>query len=83
MAYEEGLRRIRTVAKVLMMGGCGLLLVAVALSVRVFVFHDASPAPIFVACGAIGIYSSVLGGIILIGAWIVEGFVRPSSPPTQ
>jgi hypothetical protein len=82
MAYREGLRRIRLIAKVLMLAGCSLLLVAVALSLRATLPNVRDPGPFLVICGAIGLYASVLGGIIALGAWIFEGFARPSTPPT-
>ena len=81
MAHEEGLRRIRLTAKVLMLTGCTLLLISAAVYVRLILLDIHSVAPLFLMSGALGLYSSVLGGIIFVGAWILEGFARPSAPP--
>jgi len=51
------------------------------LYVRLILLDIHSVAPLFLMSGALGLYSSVLGGIIFVGAWILEGFARPSAPP--
>jgi hypothetical protein len=78
MALDEGFRRIRTVGKAILATGLLLdLFLIIGLVVAAFA---AQPSPFF-AIGAFGIPLTVADGVILLGAWVAEGFAHPRQPP--
>jgi hypothetical protein len=78
MALDEGFRRIRTVGKAILATGLLLdLFLIIGLVVSAFGAHALPFLPI----GAFGIPVTVAGILILVGAWVAEGFVAPRQLP--
>jgi hypothetical protein len=75
MAYEEGFRRIKFVARIVLV--LGLALVAIgAVGAAVSNLRWMIPA-------ILGIYVSIFAGILWTAAWIIEGFIRGPRIPQQ
>jgi len=77
MALEEGLNRVRLVGKTVL--GIGLFFAAVSLVGCLWATDYRESA--LLTLGPIAIYLSALGALILLGAWIAEGFAQPRQPP--
>lgn len=75
MAVAEGLQRIKVIGRVTLLigiavGGFGLL--------SGFVMaHFYNLPPMMLIFGVIGLYLSLLGAVVLLGAWVLEGFLVP------
>jgi hypothetical protein len=78
MAYEEGFRRIKFVARTVLLVGAVLVALALAGAIVANLMqpHLYAVIPIMLLCGMIGFYVAALGGVFWAGAWVVEGFVR-------
>jgi hypothetical protein len=82
MPYDEGLRRLRLIVRIVLLIGLSLItaggsvsLVAMALSV---------PLPAFpLLLVLIGIYVSLVGGVWRIVLWVVEGFLLGPKIPQR
>jgi hypothetical protein len=78
MAVREGFRRIRVVGVATLVAGC--LLDALALGGLIAARFMTVP-PIWFGLGAFGLYLSTIAAVILLGAWILEGFFAPGHSP--
>jgi hypothetical protein len=78
MALDEGFRRIRSVGKAILATG---LLLDLFLIIGLVVSAFGGQALPFFPVGAFGIPLTVAGAIILLGAWVAEGFAHPRQPP--
>jgi hypothetical protein len=81
MALGEGIRRIRVVGKTVLTAG--LVLIGVLLTGLIgsaFTRTAFGLEPLFRFC-FFGIPLSIVGGVILLAGWIVEGFAIPGQPP--
>jgi len=85
MAYEEGLRRVKFVAQLVLFVGVVMVALAIgsAAAVSVLSIHVYAMVPVLLLLGLIGFYLSVLGGILWACLWIVEGFVHESKVPQR
>ncbi|HSY01276.1 MAG TPA: hypothetical protein VK819_03950 [Acidobacteriaceae bacterium] len=80
MDAAEGLRRIRIVGYSIL--ALGLLLDALALvgCLSAWANHG---SPALLGFGVLGIEVSAFAAVILLGAWIVEGFVAAQNPSSE
>jgi len=85
MAYEEGFRRVKFVAQLVLFAGVVMVALAIgcAAAISVLSIHVYAMAPVLLLLGLIGFYLSALGGILWACLWIVEGFVRESKVPQR
>jgi hypothetical protein len=80
MAVEEGLRRIHTAGRWILVVGLCFDAVAAALTAAA-VFRIFAGSPLILGFGIFGVYLSAIGGIVLLASWILEGFFLSGKPP--
>jgi hypothetical protein len=74
MARKEGVRRIITTGKLMMLIGITLSTLSVVI---MFVFKNMFPYPIVLDGVPIGLRFAALGGLVWAAGWIADGFTKP------
>jgi hypothetical protein len=83
MAHEEGLRRLRFIVRGILMSGLTLIISGAVIKLLWMFLTDfeSSGGTGLSICILFGIYLAVLGGILRVVLWIVEGFVQDANSP--
>jgi hypothetical protein len=83
MAHEEGFRRLKLIARFVLFVGASLIAMGIVLGLLSYFLKDypSGWGPLLGIFCVAGIYLIVLGGILSVAVWVVEGFVRGPKLP--
>jgi hypothetical protein len=82
MPYDEGLRRLRLIVHIVLLIGLSLITAGASVSLVAMILSVQPPGfPLLLVL--IGIYVSVVGGVMRIVLWVVEGFLLGPKIPQR